>query len=278
MSSYLRPASLDEALAALARTRYLVLAGGTDVFPAHVERPLQDAVLDLSAIAALRGIVVDAGSVRIGATTTWSDIVRAELPPALHGLQVAAREVGGVQIQNAGTVAGNLCNASPAADGVPALLALDAQIELASRAGQRRVPLEQFITGVRKTACAADELVTAIRLPARSPRARSDFRKLGARRYLVISVAMVAVVLDIDGQGSIDYAGVAVGACSPVARRLPALEAKLHGRRRDEQLCDLVTPDDLRPLAPIDDVRATAAYRNDAALELVRRALRGCCE
>lgn len=278
MSSYLRPSSLDEALAALARTRYLVLAGGTDLFPAHVEQPLQDDVLDLSAIAALRGIVVEAGSVRIGATTTWSDIVRTALPPALHGLQAAAREVGGVQIQNAGTVAGNLCNASPAADGVPALLALDAQVELASRTGQRLVPLERFITGVRTTARAADELVTAILLPARSLRARSDFRKLGARRYLVISVAMVAVVLDVDAQGSIDYAGVAVGACSPVARRLPALEAKLRGRRRDAQLCDLVTHDDLRPLAPIDDVRATAAYRNDAALELVRRALRGCCE
>lgn len=278
MSSYLRPTSLDEALSALAQARYMVLAGGTDLFPAHVEQSLPSDVLDLTAIAGLRDLVVDAGGVRIGATTTWSQIVRSELPPALHCLQTAAREVGGVQIQNAGTVAGNLCNASPAADGVPALLALDAQVELASRTGRRVVPLEQFITGVRMTVRAPDELVSAIRLPARSPRARSDFRKLGARRYLVISIAMVAVVLDVDAQGVIDYAGVAVGACSPVARRLPALEAKLRGRKLDAHLRDLAAPEDLRPLAPIDDVRGTSAYRNDAALELVRRAISGCCQ
>jgi CO/xanthine dehydrogenase FAD-binding subunit len=200
-------------------------------------------------------------------------VLAAPLPTRFDGLKLAAREVGGLQIQNAGTVGGNLCNASPAADGVPCLLALDAQVELASARGRRRVPLADFVTGGRQTARRPDELLTAVLIPEGGPLARSTFLKLGARRYLVISVVIVTVVLELDAAGTMLQAAVAVGACSPVAQRLAALEARLTGRPM-AQAAALVRPGDLAVLSPIDDVRGTAAYRLDAAERLVQRALR----
>src|ERR1700704_3379693 len=136
MGEYLRPDGLSEALAALRRP-LVVLAGGTDFYPARVGRAIDEDVLDITAIASLRGISAGAEGWRLGATTTWSELLDADLPPLFDGLKQAAREVGGRQIQNAGTLAGNLCNASPAADGVPCLLALDADIEIAGPAGRR---------------------------------------------------------------------------------------------------------------------------------------------
>src|SRR5438477_11035424 len=214
MGDYLRPTSLDEALQALARP-WTVLAGGTDFYPARVGRAIDENVLDISAIAALRGIAAGPDGWRLGATTTWSQLLEAELPPLFDGLKQAAREVGGRQIQNAGTVAGNLCNASPAADGVPPLLTLDAEVELAGRAGTRRLSLSAFITGNRRTVRAPGELLVAIHVPKPTHAAQSAFLKLGARRYLVISIAMAAVTLETDS-GRIAAARVAVGACSAV--------------------------------------------------------------
>ncbi|HYD04507.1 MAG TPA: FAD binding domain-containing protein, partial [Reyranella sp.] len=164
MGDYLRPASLEEALAVLARP-WTVLAGGTDFYPARVGRAIDENVLDITGIAALRGIRAADDGWRLGATTTWSELIEADLPPLFDGLKQAAREVGGRQIQNAGTLAGNLCNASPAADGVPPLLALDAAVELAGRAGARRLPLADFITGNRRTVLGSGELLVAIHVP-----------------------------------------------------------------------------------------------------------------
>jgi len=269
-----RPQSIAEAARLLASGSWAVLAGGTDLYPAHVGRPIDAPLLDITAIAGLRGIRGDDRGWTIGATTTWSDVVRAELPPLFDALKAAAREVGGVQIQNAGTVAGNLCNASPAADGTPVLLALGARVVLHSARGERELPLDEFVLGSRRTARGADELVVAVRIPARSPRARSAFAKLGGRRYLTISISTVAVVVDVDADGEIVEAGVAVGSCSAVAQRLPALEARLIGVAADADLAGALVPADLAPLTPIDDLRGSAAYRRDATATLVRRALR----
>jgi len=271
MGDYLRPLRLPEALDALARP-YTVLAGGTDFYPARVGRPVDENILDISGIAALHGISADAAGWRLGATTTWSELLAADLPPLFDGLKQAAREVGGRQIQNAGTLAGNLCNASPAADGVPPLLALDAEVELAGHAGTRRLALSQFITGNRRTVLAPGELLVAVHVPKPAHAARSAFLKLGARRYLVISIAMAAVTLEIDGDG-VAAARVAVGACSAVAQRLPALEAALAGAPLDAHLADRVEPAQLAPLSPIDDVRGSAGYRRDVAVTLLRRLL-----
>jgi CO/xanthine dehydrogenase FAD-binding subunit len=273
MGAYLRPRRLEEALTALARP-HVVLAGGTDFYPARVGRAIGEDVLDIGAIAALRGITADGSGWRLGATTTWSELLAADLPPLFDGLKQAAREVGGRQIQNAGTLAGNLCNASPAADGVPCLLALDADIEIAGPAGRRRLPLRQFITGVRRTALAPGELVVAIHVPRPGHEARSAFLKLGTRRYLVISIAMAAATLEI-ADGRVAAARIAVGACSPVAERLPTLEAALTGAPLDGRLADRVEASYLAPLSPIDDVRGSAAYRSDAVVTVLRRLLEG---
>ncbi|TAJ86668.1 FAD binding domain-containing protein [Reyranella sp.] len=273
MGDYLRPRDLDEALQALTRP-CTVLAGGTDFYPARVGRLVTEDVLDIAGIAILRGISETPTGWRLGATTTWSELVEAELPPLFDGLKQAGREVGGRQIQNAGTLAGNLCNASPAADGVPALLALDAEIEIASFAGSRRLALAEFITGVRKTALLSGELVVAIHVPRPPHVARAGFLKLGARRYLVISIAMASAVIEV-AEGGVAAARIAVGACSPVAQRLPALEAALVGAAFDGSLADRVEPTHLAPLSPIDDVRGSASYRGEAVLTLLRRLLSG---
>lgn len=273
MAAYHRPESLDDALGILAESPVSVAAGCTDLFPATEARALIGPILDITAIRELRGVTAENGRVRIGAAATWTDIVAADLPPAFDMLKEAAREVGSVQIQNAGTVAGNLCNASPAADGVPCLLALDAQVELASATQRRVLPLNEFITGPRRTALRPGELVTAITVPEMAARGRSRFLKLGARRYLVISIAMVAARLHVV-EGRVAAASVAVGACGPVAVRLHALEKAIGGRPPDAGLAALATRNLVGPvLSPIADIRADAAYRVEAAVALVRRAL-----
>lgn len=273
MPAYARPARLADALGVLAAEHPAILAGGTDVFAAPDRASSPGGILDLTGIAALRGIRRTPQGWAIGATTTWSNLLAAKLPPAFDALKLAAREIGGEQVQNTGTIAGNLCNASPAADGMPALLALDASVELSGAQGTRVLPLADFVLGPRKTARRADELLTAILVPKPAHPATSAFRKLGARRYLLISIAVVAVVVE-SRKGIVETARIAVGACSPVAQRLHALEDQLAGRALDASLADAVTPAHLSILSPIDDVRATAAYRREAALELVRRALR----
>ena len=274
MPDYLRPTALDDALAALSGRRLTVLAGGTDFYPARVGKPLDDAVLDITALEDLRAIEEHAGHWRIPALATWTDLVRAPLPPWFDGLKLAAREIGGRQVQNAGTLCGNLCNASPAADGVPVLLSLDAEVELASSERRETMPLGDFLRGNRETARARDQLMLAVRVPRpRAGRAGAHFLKLGARRYLVISIVMAAAALEADAEGRIVRAALAVGACSPVAQRLPALERALLGRRVDQALGETVTDAHMAPLAPLDDARGSAAYRLDAARTLAARTL-----
>ena len=273
MSRYAKPTSLDEALTLLGDASWRMLAGGTDFYPAQGARPLTDNILDLNGLDALRGIAETATHIVIGARTTWSDLLRHPLPPAFDALKQAAREVGSVQIQNMASVAGNLCNASPAADGVPPLMVLDAAVELRSVRGSRVLPLGEFILGNRKTALMSNELVTAIRVPKSSAQGSSAFVKLGARRYLVISIAMAAARIELAGDGSIASAAIAVGSCSAVAQRLAGLESALVGLKPGADLDRAVAGADLAALTPIDDVRGTAEYRRAAAREIVLRAL-----
>jgi len=275
---YSRPRSLDEAVRVLAESGGQILSGGTDFFPALGDRPAPDRVVDISGLTGIRGITVETCHIRIGGLTTWSEVVATPLPRCFDALKSAAREIGGIQIQNRGTVAGNLCNASPAADGVPPLLALDAEIELVSTVGTRRVSLADFIVGNRKTLRRPDEILANIIVPRTIENAASVFLKLGARRYLVISIAMVAAVIKIDDAGKVADARVAVGSCSAAAQRLTVLEHALVGAPAHSGLGAMVLPEHLATLSPIDDVRASAAYRNDAALTLIRRAIDACVE
>jgi CO/xanthine dehydrogenase FAD-binding subunit len=272
LPDFARPATLAAALHLLDQGDWRLLAGGTDLYPGAGSR-LAGAVLDLTGIAELSGITLGK-DLRIGAATSWADIASADLPPALHALQEAARVVGGRQVQVAGTIGGNLCNASPAADGVPGLLVLDALVELSSLAVTRRMALADFLLGPRRTALRPGEVLTAVIVPEAALSGRSAFVKLGARSHLVISIAMVAARVVLDG-GRVSDAAVAVGSCSAVARRLPAVEAALIGAAVSAAPDRISGADVAASLSPIDDVRATADYRLAAAVELVRRAVAG---
>jgi CO/xanthine dehydrogenase FAD-binding subunit len=273
---YFRPNTLSEAVNLLAASGGKVLAGGTDVFPSLGDAPLTGTVVDISALRELRGISKDDQYFRIGGLTTWTDITLKRLPRCFDGLKAAAYEIGGVQIQNRGTVAGNLCNASPAADGVPPLLALDATVELVSQTGTRQLPLADFIVGNRKTLRHPGEILSQVLVPRSIENAASTFLKLGSRSYLVISIAMVAVVLQKDRSGHITDARVCVGSCSGVAKRLPILEHALIGTPAGPHLSMLVTHEHLEDLAPITDVRSTEWFRQHAARMLVGRAIDAC--
>ncbi|HER25620.1 MAG TPA: xanthine dehydrogenase family protein subunit M, partial [Rhodospirillales bacterium] len=175
--TYSRPDSLSDALDLIARQHHQVVAGGTDIYAATTAPVLQGSVLDITAIQELRGISQTAEGWRIGGATTWTDIINEKLPAAFDGLKLCAREIGSRQIQNAATLAGNLCNASPAADGVPVLLTLEASVELCSQAATRTLPLADFLTGPRQTVLRDDELLSAIVVPETGARGRSGFIK-----------------------------------------------------------------------------------------------------
>ncbi len=271
---YAVPKSLEEALRILADGGRTVIAGGTDVYPAAGATIPSGSFVDLSSVDELRGITKVGGHHRIGALATWTEIANAgRLPGSFHALRRAAGEVGSVQIQNVATIGGNLVNASPAADGVPPLLVLGALVELTSVRGSRVLPIEEFLVGYRATALDDDEILTAVLVPDDHDGASSVFIKLGSRSHLVISIVMVAVLLDTAPDGTVMTAKVAVGACSPVATRLHALESELIGRNTAESLEMVPRPEHLAPLSPIDDVRATAAYRTGAAFTLIERGL-----
>lgn len=270
--SYRRPQTLANALSIRAEGAR-VAAGCTDLFPAVTSQTLnldERPILDITAIAALRDIRRTDEGWRIGAAATWSQIAAAALPPAFDGLKAAAKDVGAIQIQNAGTIGGNLCNASPAADGVPPLLTLDASVELAAMGRTRRLGLAEFLRGPRQTALADDELLTAVLIPASAGAGRSAFLKLGARRHLVISIVMAAVRIEV-ADGRIAGARLSIGACSAVAARLPAVEAALVGREPGKAAMAVRTEDVEAALAPISDMRADAEYRLDAAATMARR-------
>jgi CO/xanthine dehydrogenase FAD-binding subunit len=272
VTRYAKPKTLDEALTLLSEGSWRVLAGATDFYPALGNRPLQHDVIDINGIVTLRGVTETDSHFVIGARTSWTEVLKAPLPPAFEALKQAAREIGSIQIQNVASVAGNICNASPAADGVPALMVVDAEVELRSRHELRILPLGEFIVGNRQTRLHEDELVTALRVPKASVAGRSAFIKLGTRRYLVISIAMAAARVVLDGQGRIASAAISVGSCSAVAQRLRALEASLAGQGPDA-IEAVVQAAGLDELSPIDDVRGSAGYRRSAAREIVTRTL-----
>ena len=272
MLNYYRPDNLYDGLVALSEDSWTLLAGGTDFYPARVGKHLNDKVMDLTGIRELRSIRETEDQIYIGALTTWTDIVNANLPAAFDGLRKASKTIGGVQTQNAGTICGNICNASPAADSVPNLMALDAKIQLMSVRETRLLPLEEFILGNRKTSRKRDELVTGLIIPHPGKDTRGNFEKLGSRAFLVISIAMVGVVVELNESEEIEKLNIAVGACSAVSQRLALLEKEAKGQK----LMHLeIRPLHLENLEPIDDIRGTAAYRNAVISELVMRAVKG---
>jgi len=276
-AAHYRPASLTDALSYLHLGGVRIIAGGTDYYPSLGDTESKTPVLDITAIDELHGITHDESGVHIGALCSWTDIVNANLPPAFRALQLAAIEVGSVQIQNRATIAGNLCNASPAADGVPPLLVLNASVTLASVSGTRTLLLTDFIQGSRNIQKNFDEILTKISIPVASCQGVGDFIKLGARKYLVISIAMVACRVLVE-EGVFRSVAISVGSCSEVATRLEDIESALKGQPATVETITKHVADRINQLAPIDDVRSSADYRKDAAVTLIKRSLQRCIE
>ncbi|RUU04883.1 xanthine dehydrogenase family protein subunit M, partial [Mesorhizobium sp. M7A.T.Ca.TU.009.01.3.2] len=227
---YIRPLSIEDAVGQLAGSAgtAAILAGGSDLLvrmKGGFAEP--ELIVDIKAIDGLSEIRETAEGFSIGAAVPCAVLgENTALRKAWPGVVEAAKLIGSKQVQGRCTIVGNLCNASPAADGVPGLLILDAEVELRSVAATRHLPLQDFILGNRRTALLPGEMVTAIRVP--KPSGTSAFVKLGARRYLVISIAMVAARLVVQ-DGLVRQAAVAAGSCSVVAKRLAGVEAALHG-------------------------------------------------
>jgi xanthine dehydrogenase small subunit len=271
MTTYARPRDLDEAFALrAANPTWMVLAGGTDLMVNAPRRDVPSGILDLWRLAGLGGIArSDAGFV-IGAGTTYREIadhpeLRAELSP----LALAAREVGALQIQARATIGGNIGTSSPVGDGLPALLALDAELELGSPGGRRRVPYREFCTGYRTTALAADELIVAVHIAQPAAGTRLCWRKVGTRRAQSISKVMGAAAIAIDG-GIVRDARVALGAVADRPIRIAAVEAAVRGLPL-AQAVDAARAALAGAIAPITDVRSTAPYRLDVAANLIAR-------
>jgi carbon-monoxide dehydrogenase medium subunit len=279
---YYTVASLTEALQRLAehRERARIVAGGTDLI-LELERGQRndvDTLIDITRVPGSKAITLHGDQIRLGALVTHNDVVASSLlvERALP-LAQAAWEVGAPQIRNRATVAGNIVTASPANDTITPLMALGAEITLASLEGERTVPLSVFYTGLRKTVMRPDELLTAITFPALSSQERGMFIKLGLRRAQAISVVNVAVVLRFDGD-TITDAAITLGCVAPTIIRVPVAEQSLVGKTlTDAVIAEAARLAQAAP-TPIDDIRGTAVYRSEMIRVLVNRALKAIAQ
>lgn len=260
----LRPRSAAEALRLYAKTPGAVpLAGGTD-FMVGWNAGLANGrtILDLAGLEAWTRIAASKTTLSIGALATHAQIQRhAGLRRHLPLLVEACATVGGLQIQNRGTLGGNIANASPAGDTFPALAVYDAVVEIASARGRRRVPFVSVFAGVKKTVLEPGELIQAVHVPIPRRPSRALWRKVGTRAAQAISKTMAAGLLWLARDGSVAELRFALGSMAPTVRRLASVEAFVKGQKPGRDVvraaCELVAQD----VSPIDDIRSTAAYR-----------------
>lgn len=255
-----RASSLDEALRLLREERRTPLAGATDLYVALNFGTLDaQRFVDIWPLRELREITLRDGGVRIGALATYTSIVRSPiLQHALPMLVDAARQIGGVQIQNRGTLGGNIANASPAGDSLPVLAAADARVVVRSEGGERSVSINEFYTGYRRSVLRSDELIVAVDVPRiEGPQ---WFRKVGTRAAQAISKVVMAAVRAPTPR-------VAIGSVAPTVVRLPRTEAALGGGATIDEAARVLADE----IKPIDDLRSTAAYRQHVSANLLRR-------
>jgi CO/xanthine dehydrogenase FAD-binding subunit len=278
VTTYLRPRDLDEAtVARAAYPEWMVLAGATDLMVNATHRAPPPGIIDLWRLPALCHVRVHADAITIGAGTTWLEVERH---PAIlerwKPLALAAREIGALQIQARATVGGNIGTSSPVGDSLPVLLAFDAELELRSVRGVRRVPYREFCTGYRTTLLAPDELIVAAHVPAPRPDriTRTAWRKVGTRRAQSISKVMGAAMIELDGERRVAWARVALGAVADRPIRVRAVEDAVRALSLADA-ADAARAALRGAITPIDDVRSTSAYRREVAENLVARFFSG---
>ena len=273
----LQPRSLSEALKAKREygDRARVLAGGTDLLVLLKERKLKtEAVISLRHLRELSLIREQPEGVTLGALVTHTDaaiseIVRRRFPD----LAEACSQVGATQIQNLGTIGGNLCNASPAADTAPPLFLLDAVLTLASSGGERQVPIHDFFLGPRQTVLKADEILKDIFIPTISGRRGATYLKLGRRQAMEIAIVGLGMAIHLNGSDQVvSECRIAMGSVAPTVLRARSAEAVLRDREITSELVDEVAAVAADAARPISDVRASAEYRLDMIRVLCRQA------
>lgn len=273
------PRTLAEALALLRDEPgvWRPFAGGTDLMVLlEAGRLEQRKFFSIAHLKELRGVGESGEFVTLGALTTYTDVRRSEtIAREFPMLAEAARETGGVAIQNRGTVGGNIANASPAADTPPALLAYGAEVELVSAEGTRSVDYAEFHTGYRQTVMRADELIARVRLRRPSAGARHFYRKVGTRRAQAISKVCFAALAETGEGGVINEVRIALGSVAPTVVRCRETETLLRGRAPDAELSKESADALARDVSPIDDVRSTARYRLRVAQNLLAEFLSG---
>ncbi|NSW83589.1 MAG: xanthine dehydrogenase family protein subunit M [Syntrophothermus sp.] len=274
---YLKPATLEEALEALAEYpsgRARVIAGGTDLVPA-----LRASTVDVDCLVDIQGLGLDEireldGELRIGALATFSAIAQNKLiRTRIPVLAQAAVEIGAVQTRNLATIGGNLCSAVPSLDSAPPLMVLEAKLFIVSKAGARMVPIEEFFLGPRLTVLRKDEILTEIRVPLKSNNFGASFIKFGRRKAMSLAIVNVAAGLMLNNQQEIIEARIALGAVAPTPILACKAQARLLGQKPAPELFAEVAQIAAGETAPITDLRASAEYRRHLSEVLVRRAL-----
>jgi carbon-monoxide dehydrogenase medium subunit len=275
---YEKPQTVAEAARLLSAEKGTarILAGGTDVLVQMKSGLVEpDLLVDIKALPGTRSIVAEAGGFRIGAAVCNAQLGEdADLKKAWPGVVEAANLIGSTQVQGRCTMVGNLCNASPAADAVPALVAAGAKVRVAGRGAGRDVPVEEIPAGPGKTTLKKGEIVTSIFLKARGPRCADAYLRFIPRTEMDIAVAAAAVNLTLDDKGVVKAARVALGAVAPTVLLCePAAEAII-GTRLDAAALDKLAAACAAAAQPIDDKRGTVEYRKDVVGVLAKRAAR----
>ncbi|MDA0998977.1 MAG: FAD binding domain-containing protein [bacterium] len=272
---FLRARTIEEALSAAAAPEAGFVSGGTNIVPDLLfGRKRLERVVDISGIRELRFIEEKGGAIRIGALATVTDLLNSDvIKSAAAPLYLCARDFAGPLIRNRATVAGNLMDASPAADLAPPLMAQDGELDLISAAGERTLPLSEFFLDYRKTAVRPGELIRAVSIRPLEAADRSAYYKLQLRRAMAISVVSVALALRMEGETCAE-ARIGMGAVAAVPYRAVAAERLLQGKRPGDADIEAAAATARESANPIDDIRASAAYRSQMCEVLVRRLLR----
>ena len=273
---YLRPKSFEEALELLDKygEQAKLLAGGTDLIVKMKDGVVKPKyVIDLSRLEELKFISKEDGVIKIGALTTLREIETSPIiRENVHVLSDAVEKMASWQIRNLGTIGGNLCNASPAADTAPPLLVLEAKLKLTSSEGERIVPIDQFFTGPGETVLRSNELLTEIQIPITLKNSGSAFLKLGRRAAYTLSIVSVAALVTVEDRVFRDVR-IALGSVAPTPIRARKTEDKFRGLPASEEVikekCSYVVED----ISPISDVRASAEYRKEMSIVFTKRAL-----
>lgn len=271
------PATLAEAYALLSESgrSMKVIAGGTDLMVLMNAHMLDAAeFLDIWRVDELRGITDEGEALRVGALMTYTQLIRSELIQRhVPALVAASRTIGAIQIQNRGTIGGNIVNASPAGDSLPVLAAYDAEVEIGSERGTRRVAFNEFYAGYRRTMLQTDELVVAVRIPKLKEGERDFFWKVGTRRAQAISKTVLAARARMSGE-TIETISIGVGSVAPTVVRAPQTERLLTGATITPALMEQARHMIAQEITPISDLRSTEHYRRTVTGNVLVKFLR----